>query len=336
MLLGNLQIDFPVYLAPMAGISDISFRTLMREMGAGVAVTELISSEALVRDGMRTLRMTRLSEAERPAGVQLFGSDAAVLAESARRLEAAGADFIDLNLGCPVRKIVCQGAGAALLKDHQSLEKILSAIRASIKIPLTIKIRTGFDDGAFTFNETIKVAAGCGVNAVAIHGRTREQGYEGFADWQLIAEAKAKSPIPIIGNGDLTTAATALKRWQESGCDAIMIGRGALRNPWIFLELRALLNNQPLSGIVRDPLAVLQRHTQLLQQYEEKRTGLLQLKKFLAWYATGMHGASKFRTELFQFHDWNAIVDAGVQFFTTRPLITGVNDGERFLMGGHG
>jgi nifR3 family TIM-barrel protein len=334
--IGKLKIELPIYLAPMAGISDISFRTLMREMGAGIVVTELISSEALVRDGSRTMRMMRLSEQEHPAGIQIFGSSVEVMAESARRVEELGADFVDINLGCPVKKIVCQGAGAALLKDHTSLAKILSAVKKAITIPLTIKIRSGFDDDCLNFQETIRVATECGVSAVAIHGRTREQGYEGYADWQVIRQAKQQSTIPVVGNGDLITAAQALQRWQQSGCDAIMIGRGALRNPWIFLEIKALLDGKSVTSVHRDPQAVLQRHAALLEEYEEPRFGLLQIKKFLAWYSTGMRGGSHFRTEVFKRHDFQEIIKYGVEFFASQELVTGINEGERFLMGGHG
>lgn len=338
MQIGPLKIDFPVYLAPMAGISDVSFRTLMREMGAGIVVTELLSSEAMVRFNERTKRMMRLSDTERPAGIQIFGNDPHAMAETAHMAQDAGADFIDINLGCPVKKIVCQGAGAALLKDHAALAKVLSAVRAAIDIPLTIKIRTGFDACVPTYHDVIHVAEECGVAAVAIHGRTRAQGYEGFADWEAIADAKRIARVPIIGNGDLITAPLALQRWRDSGCDAIMIGRGALRNPWIFLELRALLDGKdPATTVRREPLAVLQRHSELLRHYEQPRQGLLQLKKFLAWYSTGMRGSSIFRTEIFKLDDFETIIAAGMEFFRRQEeLNVGIGAGERFLMGGHG
>ncbi len=336
MEVGKLKIDMPLYFAPLAGISTIGLRTLMRELGCGVTTTELVSCEAMIRTNPRTKRMIRLSDVERPAGVQIFGHDPVAMAETARMIEANGADFVDINLGCPVRKIVKQGAGAALLQDEDALGAILEAVRKAITIPLTIKIRTGFYSDKLTYEKVIALAYNCGVQAVAIHGRSREQGFEGEADWDVIRDAKAKSPLPIIGNGDLTHYQKAIDCWQQSGCDGIMIGRGALRNPWIFLEIRAALAGGNPELIERDSVAVVQRLAELLQLYEEPRFQLLQLKKAIAWFCTGMRDSSRFRAELFKLGDFAAVIDLGVAFFAKQRWQGGIQERERFLMAGHG
>ena len=338
MNLGSIKVDFPVYLAPMVGITDISFRLLMREMGCGITVTELISSEAMIRYSARTRRMIRVHEGERPVGVQVFGADPVAMADTAKMVEQeSGCDFIDINLGCPVRKIVKQGAGAALLQDCSSLAKVLDKVKAAISIPLTIKIRTGFTNTQPTYKEVIQTAYDCGVGAVAIHGRSREQAYEGQADWQAIAEAKRDSPIPIIGNGDLITWQKALHRWQESDCDGIMIGRAALKNPWIFQELRKVLNGEDPNTVERKPHELLVRHARLLLEFEREDFACLKLKKFIAWYTAGIPGGSKLRGSLFSVKNFDDVYKRGIDFFANyhnwQPQI---DPAERFLMGGHG
>ena len=339
MLVDDLRIDFPLYLAPMAGITDISFRTLMRSMGCGAVVTELISSEALTRESERTRRMIRVHEDERPVGIQIFGSSPEAMAETAARVEQVGADFVDINLGCPVRKVVKQNAGAHLLQDLPALSKILTAVRRAISVPLTIKIRTGFINEELTYPDVIRVAQDAGVAAVAIHGRTREQAYEGKANWEHIRDAKGQAQIPIIGNGDLLNARQVLRLWQQSDCDGMMIGRAALRNPWIFLEVRALLRGESTETIEHDLPKLLCQHAELLREYEIPRQASLKLKKFLAWYCTGMPHSSKFRGALFAMETMEEVMERSLDFFAKhdrQDWRASLGEDERFLMGGHG
>ena len=213
-------------MAPMAGITDVVFRTLIRELGAEIVVSELISAEGLVRGGKKTLELVQFCEAERPVGIQIFGSSIDTLVEAAKIVQSQGADFVDLNLGCPVKKVVCDGGGAAWLRDPVQLGKLLSAMKAALRIPLTIKVRTGWDESSRNVHEVARVAGDSGVAWIAIHGRTRAQGYAGKSDWDLIREVARSSAIPVIGNGDIITASDAKKKIEDGFAHAVMIGRG--------------------------------------------------------------------------------------------------------------
>ncbi|MEW6056912.1 MAG: tRNA dihydrouridine synthase DusB [Bdellovibrionota bacterium] len=339
--LGPHNIDFPYILAPMAGITNAPFRRLMREVGAGLAVSELISATGLQYGGRKTLELCQYFEEERPVGLQIFGEDADHLSQAARQLETRGVDFVDINLGCPVPKVVGKGAGAAMLKDPMVLYKTLAQVRASIQIPLTIKIRTGWDACSINASECVHAAAEAKVTWVAIHGRTRAQGYEGSADWDLIARVKEKSPLPIIGNGDILTAEHAVQRLRESGCDAVMIGRGALRDPFLFLQISELTGAG--RGRVEDWTywKLISRHVELLKQcFSDFYVGV-QLRKFLTWYSAGIEGASNFRKLLYEQpateRGTEAVIELGRQFFD-RPGIAKQTSflKEPFLKGGHG
>jgi len=313
----------------MAGISDVVFRSLIREKGAQVVVSELLSAEGMIRGGEKTRDMMRFCEAERPMEIQLFGSSIASMVEAARLVQSEGADFVDVNFGCPVKKVVCDGAGAAWLREPQKLGELLSAMKAVLRIPLTIKIRTGWDDATINPLENVKVAAECGVSWVAIHGRTRAQGYSGYADWELIRRVALQSPIPIIGNGDLNTAASAVSRIENGYAHAVMIGRGALKNPWIFEEI---LGGTPDF----DFLKLIARHFELAIEHRGKFRAFLTLKKFLAWYATGLPGASAFRSRLFASHDIDELRSIALDYFAGVNYRPKMDDGKPFLMGGHG
>ncbi len=316
-------------MAPMAGISDIVFRTLIREMGAQAVVSELISAEGLIRGGEKTRDLMRFAESERPVGIQIFGSSVASMVQAARIVESEGADFVDVNFGCPVKKVVCDGAGAAWLKDPIKLGELLSAMKSALRIPLTIKVRTGWDENSINVSQVVQVAAQCGVSWVAIHGRTRAQGYSGLADWELIRQVAIHSPIPIIGNGDIITAPQAVSRIQNGYAHAVMIGRGALKNPWIF---------QQIAGIEPDFdfLRLIERHFELAIEYRGKFRAFLTLKKFMAWYAAGYPGASAFRASLFQADDIDALKTIALDYFSRVNYRPKTDDGQPFLMGGHG
>lgn len=317
------------FMAPMAGISDIVFRSLIREMGAQIVVSELVSAEGLVRGGKKTRELAEIGESERPVGLQIFGSSVETLSQSARIVQEIGADFVDVNFGCPVKKVVCDGGGAAWLRDPMKLEALLKAMKAEIRVPLTIKIRTGWDEGSINAHEVVDAAARAGVAWVAIHGRTRAQGYSGHADWELIRQVAVKSPIPIVGNGDVLTAKTAKRRLDEGYCHAVMIGRGALKNPWIFREILGTHDGN------FDLAALVNRHFELALAHKGRERAFLSLKKFLAWYAAGYRGASVFRASLFTTRDVDELRALALGFFENvrhAPVL----DESPFLMGGHG
>jgi nifR3 family TIM-barrel protein len=315
-------------LAPMAGITDVVFRTLARRYGSHAVVSELVSSEGLVRGGQKTRELMEFCEAERPVGIQIFGHDVATMVEAVRIVQGEGADFVDINFGCPVKKVVCDGGGAAWLRDPAAMGKLLVAMKSALRIPLTIKVRTGWDETSINVPDVVRVAAESGVAWVAIHGRTRAQGYSGHADWELIRRVAVDSAIPILGNGDLVTAAQARKRLDEGYCHAVMIGRGALKNPWIFRELAG-------ETVEYDFPKLIEEHFELAIARRGTKRAFLSLKKFLAWYASGYPYASQFRSRLFQTNDVEELRGLAKEFFE-QIRYQPVDDGQPFLMGGHG
>jgi tRNA-dihydrouridine synthase B len=233
----DIVIDPPLILAPVAGHTDSVFRQVIKSMGGcGLVVSELVSTEGMTRHHERTDYLTRFEESERPVSIQIFGSDSARMAESAVMVEDLGADIVDINIGCPVKKVVRQGGGSNLLRDLPRLEKIVKAVRAAIKIPLTVKIRSGWDHRSINAVEVLRLAEDCGVEALAIHGRTRCDLFSGRADWGIIAQVKKEARIPVIGNGDVFTPQDAERMFRETGVDGIMIGRGVLSNPWLIRQ----------------------------------------------------------------------------------------------------
>ena len=323
--------DVRFVLAPMAGITDTVFRLLMRKMGSQVVISELLSAEGLVRGGARTRSMMQFDERERPVGIQIFGSHISTMVEAAKIVQEDGADFVDINFGCPVKKVVCDGSGSAWLKTPSKMGELLSTLKANLRIPLTIKVRTGWDDQSRNVKEVVKVAAQCGVSWVAIHGRTRAQGYSGLADWELIREVAISSPIPIIGNGDIITASQAKKRIEEGYSHAVMIGRGALKNPWIFQDI---LETERTSTY--DLVQLIHEHFQLAIEKKDRDRAFLSLKKFMGWYAAGYPYSSAFRGSIFQTNDVDELRDLALDFFGKQGFQKPVDDGQAFLMGGHG
>lgn len=338
--LGDRIINNPYVLAPMAGITNAPFRLLMRELGAGVVISELISSTGMEYESRKTLELCAYFEEERPVGLQIFGDKAEHLAKAARALEMKGVDFVDINLGCPVPKVVSKGGGAAMLRDPMALFKTLREVKQAISIPLTIKIRTGWDACSINASECVQAGAEAGVEWVAIHGRTRAQAYEGLADWDLIARVKEKSPIPIIGNGDILTAEQAVRRLKESGCDAVMIGRGALRDPFIFKRI-AVLEGREAEGGELDYWKILERHLELMRKSMGDFHVGVQLRKFMTWYSAGIEGASAFRKLLYEQPGDEVgtakVIELGRAFFD-RPGVQKQSSflKEPFLQGGHG
>lgn len=334
-LLLNLKNN-PFVLAPMAGITDLPFRSFMRTLGAGVVVSELVSATGLKYSSAKTMKLMEFEESQRPVGIQLFGENLDHLTEAAQIVEQVGADFVDLNFGCPVPKVVNKGAGSACLKDLGRLRDVIRATKKKITIPLTIKIRTGWDQGSRNSADVVRVAHDEGVTWVAIHGRTRAAAYSGAADWDYIRSVKAEAKVPVIGNGDLTTPERAVTRLRESGCDGVMIGRGCLKNPWIFMRA---LNQWTGRTPPREPpiLEVLESLDAHLARYYSERIHLIQLRKFALWFSAGFPGSSVFRKNLFATQDRTATWAALQVYFGALSSDQQADTSqEAFLMGGHG
>jgi nifR3 family TIM-barrel protein len=327
----------PFVLAPMAGITDCAFRSFMREMGAGVVVTELVSATGLRFSSEKTKKLMQFNPDQHPIGVQIFGESLDDLVYAAQFIEQMGADFVDINFGCPVPKVVKKGAGSAALKDLDYLTQVVRTVKKSISIPLTIKIRTGWEQSSRNSHEVLKIAAGEGVTWVAIHGRTRAQGYSGTADWEYIRLVKAEAKIPVLGNGDITTAKQAISRLKESACDGVLIGRGALKNPWIFKEAMALISKEERTVIEKDFIKTFKNLRTHLESFFDERLVGLQLKKLSAWYSTGYPGSANFRKSIFQIADVKELEQAIFNYYETiQSTAQADTSSEPFLMGGHG
>jgi len=328
------RVRNPFWLAPMAGITDICYRQLMDEMGAGILVSELVSAKGLLYNSGKTHKMIAVHcDAESLVGIQLFGESEEDIINAAHFVKEAGAAFVDINLGCPVKKVVKKGCGASLMRDPAYLETFLTKIKNGIDLPLTVKMRTGWSAEELTIHECVTAAYNSGCEWVVIHGRTRTQGYDGKADWDLIAEAKRKAKLPIVGNGDIRTAGQAQKLLKESGVDAVMIGRGALRNPWIFKEC---VGFDPSD--TEGPCAVLDRYLELLRDEYDVRNTLIYLRKFASWLVYGYPGAAAFRGAMYHLLTVDAIRQSAREFFEKvahlpQPKFEAT---ETFMAGGHG
>lgn len=298
MKLGNVAIDVPVALAPMAGITDLPFRLICRRLGCGYTVSEMISAKGLLYNNTKTKEMLKIDSGERPTAIQLFGSVPAELAEAARIVAESGADMIDLNMGCPVPKIVNNGEGSALMKQPDLAYEILAAMVKAVDIPVTVKFRAGWDDAHRNAVEIAKAAEAAGVAAVAVHGRTRQQFYEGKADWKIIAEVKKAVKIPVFGNGDIFSAADGLRMLEETGCDGLMVGRGADGNPWIFQQLRAALLNQPCNEQVplNEKLELAAEHLRMLIELKGEYISVKEMRRHISAYLKGMPYAAEYRS----------------------------------------
>jgi tRNA-dihydrouridine synthase B len=336
--LGPFRIEHPFILAPMAGITNSPFRRLMRRLRSSVVISELVSANGIEYASDKTLDLLRFHEEERHVGLQIFGEDEDILVKATQFVERQGADFVDLNLGCPVPKITKKGAGSAMCRNPAALGKILHSMVKSVKIPVTIKIRTGWDSTSKNALEVVRVAADVGVTWVAIHGRTRAEGYSGNADWDFIGDIKAKSPIPIIGNGDITTAEVAVERWKTYGVDAVLIGRGALRNPFIFEQAEAVWKGQtyPLPTADRY-VSLIDEQQKMLHEVFNPRSAMIHARKFLAWYSAGFPGCHEFRSKVFSIPEPEHLWAEARAFFekSTRERDMKFMS-QPFLMGGHG
>ena len=296
--IGSLRLANNLILAPMAGVTNLPMRTLARECGAGLCFTEMISVNGLVREGKKTFELLRSTAADRPLGIQLFGDDPSLLAEGARLVEGHG-DLIDINMGCPVKKVVGTGAGSALLREPAKVAAIVREVRKATGLPLTIKIRSGWHADDNTFLEIARIAAAEGCDAITLHPRSRAQMFDGHADWEKIATLRAALPLPVIGSGDVFTSHDAVAMLQQTGCAGVMIARGGLGNPWIFREIESLLaTGQATPPTVAEREQVALRHLELFVDLAGERVALREMRKHLSWYARGLSGASSFRAAI--------------------------------------
>ncbi|MDE7433254.1 MAG: tRNA dihydrouridine synthase DusB [Lachnospiraceae bacterium] len=301
MKIGNIYIENGLVLAPMAGVTDYPFRRICKEMGCGLLYTEMVSAKAILYKNKNTEPLLKTDESEHPIAVQIFGSDPDIMGDMAKKLEEEREfDIIDVNMGCPVPKIVNNHEGSALMKDPKLVEQILKNIVSKVTKPVTIKIRKGFDDDHVNAVEIAKIAEDCGVSAVAVHGRTREQYYSGKADYKVIADVKKNVGIPVIGNGDISSADDAKRMYETTGCDGIMIGRAARGNPWIFKEISSYIKKEMSyePPDIKQIKEMILRHAAMLIECKGEYTGIREMRKHVAWYTAGMPHSSNLRNKV--------------------------------------
>lgn len=300
MKIGTVTLDNNIILAPMAGVTDLPFRLLCKEQGVGMTCTEMVSAKAISFHNKNTEALLETAQQERPVSLQLFGSDPDIISEMAAYIEDRPFDILDINMGCPVPKVAGNGEGSALMRNPGLVAKIVEKTARATKKPVTVKIRKGFTQQEINAVEIAKIAEASGAAAVAVHGRTREQYYSGQADWDIIRQVKEAVRIPVIGNGDIDSAKKAKQMLEETGCDAVMIGRAVRGNPWLFREIRSYLEDgtlpeRPSKDEVR---AMMLRHARMQIEYKGEYIGIREMRKHISWYTAGYPGSAKLRGEI--------------------------------------
>ena len=313
----DIEINPPLILSPMAGVTDISFRRLLKRCGGiGLTVSEFISVEGLTRNNPKSKRQMRFFEEERPYAVQIFGGQPGRMAMAAEMAQEVGADILDINCGCPAPKVVKHGGGSGLLRDYARLETILKEIKKAITIPMTIKIRAGFYDHTINAVETARLAEACGAEHIALHGRTKEQGYKGLANWDLVRQIKEVVKVPVSGSGDVTTIEGAFARWRETNCDGVLIGRGAMQNPWIFRQIEdTLAGREVFQPTLEDKQQVLLEYFDMLREDMPEMAAIGRMKQLAGQFTRGLQGGALFRTTLYHSHSVTEILDRIAEYF---------------------
>jgi len=307
--IGNVRIENPFVLAPMAGVTDMPFRTLCKEQGAGLICMEMISAKAISFHNKNTIALMKIDPCEHPVSMQLFGSEPELMAEVAKSVEDKDFDILDINMGCPVPKVVNNGEGSALLKNPELIVQIIKSVSSAIQKPVTVKVRIGFENAPVDIVEIARRAEDAGAAAIAVHGRTRQQYYSGTADWDIIRQVKEAVSIPVIGNGDVDSPLKAEALLKQTGCDGVMIGRAVRGNPWIFREMNHYFQTgellpRPSSEEIREMIL---RHARAQIALKGEFTGIREMRKHVAWYVKGMKGAAKFRAQINQVESYEEL-----------------------------
>jgi len=327
--IGNIELpDFPLLLAPMEDVSDPPFRAVCKQYGADLMYTEFISSEGLIRDAIKSVQKLDIFDYERPIGIQIFGGDEEAMTLSAKICEATGPDLVDINYGCPVKKVVCKGAGAGILKDLPKMVSLTKAVVNAVKIPVTVKTRLGWDESSKNIEEVAERLQDIGIQALSIHGRTRTQMYKGEADWSLIAKVKnnPRIHIPIFGNGDIDTPQKALEYKNRYGVDGVMIGRAAIGSPWIFNEIKHFVQTGetlPLPTI-EERIKVCKEHLLFSMKWKGEKLGILEMRRHYANYLKGFPNIKEFRLLLVQAETWDAlqiIFENIIQTYSVKEMV---------------
>ncbi|WP_296645619.1 tRNA dihydrouridine synthase DusB [Romboutsia sp. 13368] len=311
MKIGNLNLDNRVFLSPMAGVTDLPFRLICKEQNCGMLYTEMVNAKALCYDDQNTKKMLKIEEEEHPVAIQIFGSDPEYMGGAAKILNSYPNEVLDINMGCPAPKVVKNGDGSALLKNPELAAKVLRSVVENSEKPVTLKIRKGWDDTCINAVEIAKIAENCGISAIAVHGRTREQYYSGKADWDIIREVKENVSIPVIGNGDVFEVEDAINMLNKTNCDAIMIGRGAQGNPWIFKRINHYMQTGEIlpEPTLEEKIDTAMKHLKLAVEEHGEYVAVREMRKHIAWYLKGLRNSARVRDEINKIESYEEVVN---------------------------